>query len=74
MGAPTKDNAKRDTRITLTTNKEVYEGVKALASIDDTSINDFICKILADIVAKNTDILNAYREARGKLREKTIYR
>lgn len=67
MSAPLKDETKRDSRITLSVTKEIYDGVRGLAQITDTSINDFVNVILAKTVEENADLLEQYNNARKKL-------
>lgn len=67
MPAPLKDETKRDSRITLSVTKEIYDGVRGLAQITDTSINDFVNVILAKTVEENADLLEQYNNARKKL-------
>lgn len=67
MSAPTKDETRRDSRITLSVTKEIYDGVRGLAQITDTSINDFVNVILAKTVEENADLLEQYNNARKKL-------
>lgn len=69
MSAPLKSKLIRDTRISLSVPKEMYSNVKALAQINDTSINDYIFKLIEKDIKKNALPLDKYNAAKLSIKQ-----
>lgn len=67
MGAPLKSKSLRDTRISLSVPKEVADGVKLLAQLQNKSTNDFITSILQNILQANAPLIAQYEESKLNL-------
>lgn len=64
MAAPMKDDSPRNGRITLMVTQDVLKGVNSLAQMNNTSVNDFICGILAEFVKKNSAAISQFETSK----------
>lgn len=64
-----KEKTPRNGRITLMVTQEVYHGVNSLAQMNNTSVNDLVCTILADIVKKNSAAIAQFEKSKIESRE-----
>lgn len=64
MAAPLKSATPRNGRITLMVTQDVLKGVNSLAQMNNTSVNDLVCNILAEIVKKNSAAISVFEESK----------
>ena len=68
MSAPMKDKTPRNGRITLMVTQEVLRGVNSLAQMNNTSMNDLICNMLAGVVQKNSEAIAQFEKSKRESR------
>ena len=66
MGRPRLNETKRSQRATLLLTPDDYEGLSILAQLQNKTINDFSCSILAQIVQKNQSVIKSFRAEKAK--------
>lgn len=68
MARPQKlsPEAKRTIRATLLMTPAEYEGVATLAQLKGATLNEFVCRILADVIHKNAKTLESFKVEKEK--------
>lgn len=66
------ESGKREKRMTITVSVPVYNGVKALAALDEKTINDYVFQILEEKVNQNLPAIQRVFEAQ-KIYQQTLF-
>ena len=66
MARPRQSDEKRTERATLIFTPTEYEGLLILAQLQNRTINDFACSILAQIVQKNKSVIENFKNEKEK--------